>query len=61
MTYDNKHWRLNKDLKFDKKSNWNAEYIPNFRIVRLIGTKQEGDSGLWPNRQTEKGKHLWCA
>ena len=25
---------------FDKKSNWNAKYIPNFRNVRLIGTRQ---------------------
>ena len=25
---------------FDKKSNWDANYIPNFRIIRLIGTRQ---------------------
>ena len=24
----------------DKKSNWDAKYIPNFRIIRLIGTRQ---------------------
>ena len=25
---------------FDKKSTWDAKYVPNFRIVRLIGTRQ---------------------
>ena len=25
---------------FNKKSNWDAKYIPNFRIIRLIGTRQ---------------------
>ena len=25
---------------FNKKSNWKAKYIPNFRIIRLIGTRQ---------------------
>ena len=25
---------------FDKKSKWNAKYIPNFRVVHLIGSRQ---------------------
>ena len=25
---------------FDKKTNWDTKYIPNFRIIRLIGTRQ---------------------
>ena len=25
---------------FDKSWNWDAKYIPNFRIIRLIGTTQ---------------------
>ena len=25
---------------FDKKFNWDAKYIPNFRIVQLIGSRQ---------------------
>ena len=25
---------------FNKKSNWDAKYIPNFRIIRLIGPRQ---------------------
>ena len=25
---------------FDKKSNWHTKYIPNFRIVHLIGSRQ---------------------
>ena len=25
---------------FDKRSNWDAKYIPNFRIITLIGTRQ---------------------
>ena len=25
---------------FDKKSNWDVKYIPNFRIVRMIGPRQ---------------------
>ena len=25
---------------FNKKLNWDAKYIPNFRIIRLIGTRQ---------------------
>ena len=25
---------------FDKKSNWDTKYIPNFKIVRLIGPRQ---------------------
>ena len=24
----------------DKKSNWDAKYIPNFRVITLIGTRQ---------------------
>ena len=26
--------------KFNKKSNWDVKYIPNFRIVELIGPRQ---------------------
>ena len=26
--------------KFDKKLNWDTKDIPNFRIIRLIGTRQ---------------------
>ena len=26
--------------KCDKKSNWDAKYVPNFRVVQLIGTRQ---------------------
>ena len=29
---------------FDKKSNLEAKYIPNFRVIRLIGTRQLKDS-----------------
>ena len=25
---------------FDKKSNWDADYVPNFRVVHLIGSRQ---------------------
>ena len=25
---------------FDKKLNWDAKYVPNFRVVKLIGTCQ---------------------
>ena len=25
---------------FDKKSDWDATYIPNFRIVRFIGSRK---------------------
>ena len=25
---------------FENKSNWDAKYIPNFRIVKLIGARQ---------------------
>ena len=25
---------------FDKKSNWDAKYLPSFRIIRLIGTRE---------------------
>ena len=25
---------------FDKKSNWDAKYIPDFRVVCLIGSRQ---------------------
>ena len=25
---------------FDKKSTWDAKYVPNFTIVKLIGTRQ---------------------
>ena len=25
---------------FDMKSNWDAKYIPNFRVVHLIGSTQ---------------------
>ena len=28
---------------FDKKSNWDAKYIPNFRVVCLIGSRQLED------------------
>ena len=24
----------------NKKLNWDAKYIPNFRVIRLIGTRQ---------------------
>ena len=27
--------------KFDKKLTWDAKYVPNFRIVKLIGTRQK--------------------
>ena len=26
--------------KFDKKSTWDAKYVPNFRVVHLIGSRQ---------------------
>ena len=26
---------------FDKKLNWDAKYVPNFRVVKLIGTTQK--------------------
>ena len=26
--------------KFDKKLNWNAKYIPNFRIIRIVSPRQ---------------------
>ena len=26
---------------FDEKSNWDAKYIPNFRVIRQIGTRQQ--------------------
>ena len=26
---------------FNEQSNWDVKYIPNFRIVRLIGTRQQ--------------------
>ena len=25
---------------FDKKLTWNTKYVPNFRVVKLIGTRQ---------------------
>ena len=25
---------------FDKKANWDAKYIPNFRVVHQIGSRQ---------------------
>ena len=25
---------------FDKKSNWDAKYVPNFRLIKLIGLRQ---------------------
>ena len=25
---------------FDKKLNWDTKYIPNFRVIRLIGIRQ---------------------
>ena len=25
---------------YDKKSNWDAKYIPNFRVIRLVDTRQ---------------------
>ena len=25
---------------FNKKSNWDAKYVPNFRVVCLIGSRQ---------------------
>ena len=35
------HSKQNKDkYNFNKKSNWDAKYIPNFRIMKLIGTRQ---------------------
>ena len=30
----------------DKKFNWDAKYIPNFRIIRLIGSRQLEVSNL---------------
>ena len=27
-------------INFDKKSNWDAKYIPNFRVMCLIGSRQ---------------------
>ena len=42
--YDDIPWYKVRDLvmikNFDKKSKWDAKYIPNFRIVRLIGPRQ---------------------
>ena len=33
-------------MNFDKKSNWDAKYIPNSRIIRLVGPRQLEVSNL---------------
>ena len=40
MTYYNIKLDTIMIKNFDKKSNWDTKYIPNFRIIRLIGTRQ---------------------
>ena len=43
---------------FDKILTWDAKYVPNFRMVRLIGTRQLGVSDLTDRLRNVNISHI---